>query len=156
VLVPVPQISWRARIPAACATGVLYVGMQTVFSLVFSAVVVSDEHTYGPIGTIFALLSYLIAIGVVVILGAVAGRAWHERSPGTSETGHLPLSCRPQLPPHMRVQGPRDGHMPLPIHVRAQIGGLIRKDSNLSRCRWGLTVCPTLAEDRRGDGRAVR
>ena len=68
--------------------------MQMVFSLVFSAMVISDEHTYGPIGTIFALLSYLIAIGVVVILGAVAGRAWHERTPGTSDTGQLP----PALP----------------------------------------------------------
>ena len=84
------RISWRALFPAACATGVLYVAMQTVFSLVFSAMVISDEHTYGPIGTIFALLSYLIAIGVVVILGAVAGRAWHERSPGTSKTSQLP------------------------------------------------------------------
>ena len=88
------RISWRALFPAACATGVLYVAMQTVFSLVFSAMVISNEHTYGPIGTIFALLSYLIAIGVVVILGAVAGRAWHERPPGTSETGQLP----PALP----------------------------------------------------------
>ena len=115
------RISWRALFPAACATSVLYVGMQTVFSLVFSAMVVSDEHTYGPIGTIFALLSYLIAIGVVVILGAVAGRAWHERSPGTSETGHLPLSCRPQLPRHAHVQGPGDCHMPLPIQVRLAV-----------------------------------
>jgi uncharacterized BrkB/YihY/UPF0761 family membrane protein len=84
------RISWRALFPAACATGVLYVAMQTVFSQFFSAMVISNEHTYGPIGTIFALLSYLIAIGVVVILGAVAGRAWHERSPGTSETGQRP------------------------------------------------------------------
>jgi len=76
------RISWRALFPAACTTSVLYVAMQTVFSLVFSAMVISDEHTYGPIGTIFALLSYLIAIGVVVILGAVAGRAWRERPPG--------------------------------------------------------------------------
>jgi membrane protein len=75
------RISRRALRCAACVTGVLYVAMQTVFSLVFSAMVISDEHTYGPIGTIFALLSYLIAIGVVVILGAVVGRAWHERSP---------------------------------------------------------------------------
>ena len=80
--------------------------MQTVFSLVFSAMVISNEHTYGPIGTIFALLSYLIAIGVVVILGAVAGRAWHERPPGTSETGQLP-PCPAILSCHlMRV--PRD------------------------------------------------
>ena len=95
--------------------------MQTAFSLVFSAMVISDEHTYGPIGTIFALLSYLIAIGVVVILGAVAGRAWHERSPGTSETGQLPLPCRPQFPPHARVQGPGDSHMPLPIPGRLAV-----------------------------------
>jgi hypothetical protein len=86
--------------------------MQTVFSLVFSAMVISDEHTYGPIGTIFALLSYLIAIGVVVILGAVAGRAWHERSPGTSETGQLP----PALPSSVATACARPGgdghHMP--------------------------------------------
>ena len=84
------RISRRALFPAACATGVLYVAIQAVFSLVFSAMVISDEHTYGPIGTIFALLSYLIAIGVVVILGAVAGRAWNDRSPGRSQVGHLP------------------------------------------------------------------
>jgi hypothetical protein len=33
----------------------------------------------GPIGTVFALMSYLIAIGVVVILGAVTGLVWQER-----------------------------------------------------------------------------
>jgi len=71
--------------------------------------VISDEHTYGPIGTIFALLSYLIAIGVVVILGAVAGRAWNDRSPGKSQVGHLPLPCRPQSPPDARIQGRRSG-----------------------------------------------
>ena len=99
------RLSWRALFPAACATGVPYIAIQTVFSLVFSTMVISDEHTYSPIGTIFAVPSYLIAIGVVVILGAVAGRAWHERSPGTSETGQLSLPCLPQLLPHARVQG---------------------------------------------------
>ena len=103
------RISRRALFPAACATGVLYVAIQAVFSLVFSAMVISDEHTYGPIGTIFALLSYLIAIGVVVILGAVAGRAWNDRSPGKSQVGHLPLPCRPQSPPDARIQGRRSG-----------------------------------------------
>jgi membrane protein len=73
------RISWRALFPAACATGVLYVAMEVVFSLFFSAMVVSDDNRYGPIGVIFALLSYLIAIGVVVILGAVVGLVWHER-----------------------------------------------------------------------------
>jgi uncharacterized BrkB/YihY/UPF0761 family membrane protein len=70
---------WRTLFRAACATGVLYVAMEVVFSLVFSAMVISNEKKYGPIGIIFALLSYLIAIGVVVILGAVVGFVWQER-----------------------------------------------------------------------------
>jgi len=55
------------------------------------AVVISDDNKYGPIGIIFALLSYLIAIGVVVIMGAVAGLVWQERSSGPGEAGQLPL-----------------------------------------------------------------
>ena len=34
----------------------------------------------GPIGVVFALMSWLIAIGVVIILGAVAGIVWWERN----------------------------------------------------------------------------
>jgi membrane protein len=85
------RISWRPLFPAACATGVLYVAMEVFFSLFFSAMVISDDTRYGPIGIIFALLSYLIAIGVVVILGAVAGLVWQERSSGKDQDGHLPL-----------------------------------------------------------------
>ena len=115
------RISWRNLFPAACATGVLYVAMETVFSLFFSGMVISDDNKYGPIGIIFALLSYLTAIGVVVILGAVAGLAWYERSSGKSETEHLPLpsgkcggpgdgrhECAAQDRPAARVPVPRD------------------------------------------------
>ena len=124
------RISWRALFPAACATGVLYVAMQTVFSLVFSAMVISDEHTYGPIGTIFALLSYLIAIGVVVILGAVAGRAWHERSPGTSETGQLP----PALPSSVATACacPGAGGLPYAAPHPGQVGSAEHQDARRS------------------------
>jgi len=73
------RLSWRALLPAACATGVLYVAMEVVFSLFFSAMVISNDTKYGPIGIIFALLSYLIAIGVVVILGAAVGLVWQDR-----------------------------------------------------------------------------
>jgi uncharacterized BrkB/YihY/UPF0761 family membrane protein len=41
--------------------------------------VVSNENKYGPIGVVFALMSYLIAVGVVIILGAVVGMVWNER-----------------------------------------------------------------------------
>lgn len=54
--------------------------METVFSVIFSGMVTSDDKKYGPIGAVFALMSWLIAIGVVIILGAVAGIVRRERN----------------------------------------------------------------------------
>jgi membrane protein len=73
------RISWRRLFPAAFATGVFYVGMVAAFSVFFSNVVISENKEYGPIGMIFALMTYLIAIGIVIILGAVVGLAWQEQ-----------------------------------------------------------------------------
>jgi len=51
-----------------------------VFSvLFFSPSVISDEKSYGPADVVMILLSYMIAFGVVVHVGAVAGRQWNER-----------------------------------------------------------------------------
>jgi len=76
------RIPWRGLLPSAIATGVFYLGMDAVFAVVFSGMVISDERKYGPIGIVFCLMSYLIAIGVVVILGAVTGLVWQERRAG--------------------------------------------------------------------------
>ena len=42
--------------------------------------VTSDDKKYGPIGVVIALMSWLIAIGVVIIPGAAAGIVWRERN----------------------------------------------------------------------------
>jgi membrane protein len=75
------RIPWRRLLPCAVATGVFWLGMEEVFAVIFSGMVTSDHNEYGPIGTVFALMSYLIAIGVVVVLGAVTGLVWQERGP---------------------------------------------------------------------------
>ena len=74
------RVSWRALFPSAVATALFWVGMEVAFSIIFSNTVISDEKKYGPIGVVFALMSWLIAIGVVIILGAVAGIVWRERA----------------------------------------------------------------------------
>ena len=74
------RISWRDLFPAAVATAVFWLGMEAVFSVIFSGMVTSYDTKYGPIGVVFALMSWLIAIGVVIILGAVAGIVWRERN----------------------------------------------------------------------------
>jgi membrane protein len=74
------RVSWSKLFPAAVATAVCWVGMEAVFSVIFSGMVISDDKKYGLIGVVFALMSWLIAIGVVIILGAVAGIVWQERN----------------------------------------------------------------------------
>ena len=74
------RISWRNLFPSAVATGVFWLGMEAVFSIIFSGMVISYDKKYGTVGVVFALMSYLIAIGIVIILGAVVGIVWQERN----------------------------------------------------------------------------
>ncbi len=73
------RIRWLELLPSAIATAICWIGMEVVFSFIFSNDVISDDKKYGSIGVVFALMSYLIAIGVVIILGAVFGVVWRER-----------------------------------------------------------------------------
>jgi membrane protein len=73
------RVSWRALLPSAIATGLCWVGMEVVFSLVYSGSVINDYKKYGAIGVVIAMMSYFIAIAVVIILGAVAGQVWRDR-----------------------------------------------------------------------------
>jgi membrane protein len=73
------RIRWRAVLPTAIATTVFWIGMELVFFLTFSNMVIANHRKYGPIGVVFSLMSWLIAIGVVIVLGAVVGIVWRER-----------------------------------------------------------------------------
>ena len=73
------RIPWRRLFPSAVATGLCWLGMVAVFSAVFSGMVISSYNRYGPIGIVFDIMSDMLAIGVVIILGAVVGIVWHER-----------------------------------------------------------------------------
>jgi uncharacterized BrkB/YihY/UPF0761 family membrane protein len=55
--------------------------MEIVFSFIFSNDVIYDDKKYGSIGIVFALMSFLIAIGVVILLGAVFGVVWPRTTP---------------------------------------------------------------------------
>ncbi|MFC8434964.1 YhjD/YihY/BrkB family envelope integrity protein [Streptomyces sp. NPDC057253] len=74
------EVAWRRLLPCAVATGAFWIGMLVVFHFVFSGMVISYEHKYGPIGVVFALMSFFIAIGVVITLGAAVGMMWHDRA----------------------------------------------------------------------------
>jgi len=73
------RVPWRKLVPCAVATGAFWLGMLVVFHFIFSGMVISYDEKYGPIGIIFALMSFFIAIGVVIILGAAVGLMWRDR-----------------------------------------------------------------------------
>jgi membrane protein len=73
------RVPWRRLFSSAMATGLCWLGMVAVFSATFSGMVISSYDRYGPIGIVFDIMSYLLAIGVVIILGGVVGLVWEER-----------------------------------------------------------------------------
>jgi membrane protein len=73
------QAGWRELFPSALATGICWLGMVIVFRLTLSSTIASDYRKYGSAGVVFAIMTLLIAIGVVIILGALIGTAWRAR-----------------------------------------------------------------------------
>ena len=73
------KLRWRELFPSALATGICWLGMVIVFRLTLSSTIASDYRKYGSAGVIFAIMPLLIAIGVVLTLGALLGVVWRER-----------------------------------------------------------------------------
>jgi len=83
------RVPWRKLLPAAIFTGAFYVGLGVFSKFYFSSTITSDSRTYGTIGAILGILTWFVAIGAVIILGAVAGAAWADRKnqPSATDTG---------------------------------------------------------------------
>ena len=79
------RVSWRALFPTGLATAFCYGGLSVYSSIGFSKSIIHDDKRYGPVGVVMVLLSYFIAIGVVIHLGAVLGRMWNERHPAAGQ-----------------------------------------------------------------------
>jgi membrane protein len=73
------RVGWWRLLPSAVATGAFF-GLLGIFSsLYFSSTIISDSNTYGSIGAVFSIMTWLIAVGAVIVLGAVTGAAWYDR-----------------------------------------------------------------------------
>jgi membrane protein len=75
--------SWRRLRPAAVATALFWIGLGVFAAFYFSTTVVDDSKTYGTIGVTFTLITWFIAMGSVIMLGAVFGAVWEKRRRGT-------------------------------------------------------------------------
>jgi membrane protein len=73
------RVPWSKLLPSAIVTGICYGGLGLFSRFYFSSTIIADSKTYGTIGAIFGIMTWLIAIGAVIILGAVAGAVWKQR-----------------------------------------------------------------------------
>jgi membrane protein len=73
------RASWREVRPAAIATALFWIGLGVFAAFYFSSTIVDDSKTYGTIGVTFTLVTWFIAMGAVLTLGAVAGSVWAKR-----------------------------------------------------------------------------
>ncbi|MGV9346272.1 ribonuclease BN [Streptomyces spiralis] len=87
------QVRWRLLLPGAVATMAGLVGLRAFSYLVFTPLIVTNAVSYGSIGTILVVESWLIGAGFVVHGGALVGHVFCDR------TGHLPKHGKPPEEP---------------------------------------------------------
>jgi membrane protein len=77
--------SWGRLYRPALTTAVFWIGLAVFSHFYFSSTVISDSKLYGTIGVVFSLVTWFIAVGAVLMLGAVVGAVWQNRRSGTTK-----------------------------------------------------------------------
>lgn len=78
------RVPWRALLPGAVFTVIALVGLRLFSAWIFSPLLVSSAITYGAIGAVLILVSWLIGIGYVIFGAALVGRVAYEAWQGGS------------------------------------------------------------------------
>ncbi|WP_329525364.1 ribonuclease BN [Streptomyces sp. NBC_01462] len=72
------RVRWSALLPGAVATMAGLVGLRGFSYVVFSPLIVNNAISYGTVGTVLVVQSWLIGVGFVVFGGALLGRHIHD------------------------------------------------------------------------------
>ncbi|WP_370100631.1 YhjD/YihY/BrkB family envelope integrity protein [Streptacidiphilus sp. MAP12-20] len=78
------RVTWRRLLPGAVATVAALAGLQLFSRLVLAPLLVSNAVSYGSVGTVLIVQSWLIGVGFTLYSGALAGRNFteHRQPPG--------------------------------------------------------------------------
>jgi membrane protein len=85
------RVSYLAAMPGAVATLVFLGGLRVFSGLVFEPLIVTNAVSYGALGTVLIVQSWLIGVGWVVYGGQLFGRWFHDawlRAWAESRRGH--------------------------------------------------------------------
>jgi membrane protein len=70
---------WGRLSRSAVTTAIFWVGLGVFSHYYLSSSMISDNKLYGSIGVVFDLVTWFIAIGAVLMLGAVIGAVWDDK-----------------------------------------------------------------------------
>jgi membrane protein len=73
------RVPWRRLMPTACITGIGMTALALSTAVWMPRTVAASSQQFGVIGVAFALLSWLVAAGVVLVLSAAGGVVIDER-----------------------------------------------------------------------------
>jgi membrane protein len=73
------RVAYHELIVPACVTSVFFLGLGVFSAAFLSDAIIANDKEYGPIGVVFIIMTWLLAVGVVFILGPVVGVALQER-----------------------------------------------------------------------------
>jgi membrane protein len=76
------RVSLRALLPGSVITTVGMIGLLVFSKLVFTRLVVSSAATYGAVGTVLIVVTWMVAVGFVVFGGALLGEQCRRDSLG--------------------------------------------------------------------------
>ncbi len=72
------RVSYLAALPGAITTVVCLAGLRTFSALVFQPLITRNAVSYGALGTVLIVQSWLIGVGWVVYAGQLFGRWFHD------------------------------------------------------------------------------
>ena len=73
------RVPFRRLIVPAVVTSLFFLGLGAFSAAFLSDAIIANDKEYGPIGVIFIIMTWLLATGVVFILGPVVGLSIEER-----------------------------------------------------------------------------
>jgi len=72
------RVSYLAALPGAVVTVAFLAGLRAFSALVFEPLIAENAVTYGTLGTVLIMQSWLIGVGWVVYGGQLSGRWFHD------------------------------------------------------------------------------
>ena len=76
------RVPWRTLLPGSVLTTIGLVGLLGFSKLVFAAMLVSTASTYGAVGTVLVVVTWMVAVGFVIFGGALLGEQCRRDSLG--------------------------------------------------------------------------